>query len=125
MKNKVLSIVLIGLCAMTLSLMLPDLIMGEDEPTPAKEETPVTEKYVGKGNGELGNGEKIVGTEGITVRTDGKDMGIADYITKMMEYAYHEGQKDFMDGDVRIDSSYKWIKSPWDGKDTSKVLYKP
>ena len=34
------------------------------------------------------------------------------------EEAYFEGQKDALNGDVRIkldkDSCYQWIKSPWD-----------
>ena len=37
--------------------------------------------------------------------------------TQAIERAYFEGQRDALDGDVRIklnkDSSYYWIKSPW------------
>jgi hypothetical protein len=122
MKNKLLTIILLFLCALTLGLILPDVIMGDDEPEPI---TKTTEKYVSNGSDTLGNGEEIMGTDGISIRTNGKDMNIGDYITMKMEYAYHEGQKDFMKGDIRIDSSLKWTKSPWDDKDINKLLYKP
>jgi hypothetical protein len=40
-------------------------------------------------------------------------------IQSKMEYAYYEGQKDAIEGKIRIkkisDSQYVWIKSPWDG----------
>lgn len=39
-----------------------------------------------------------------------------------MEYAYFEGQKDAIEGDVRIKRTpggdYIWIKNPWDDSDT-------
>ena len=39
-------------------------------------------------------------------------------LQKACEKAYFEGQKDALNGDVRIklnkDSCYHWIKSPWD-----------
>lgn len=51
---------------------------------------------------------------------------IENELYKLMEYAYFEGQKDALNGDIRIelkDSSYIWMKSPWDnGKNP---LYKP
>jgi len=37
-----------------------------------------------------------------------------------MEQAYFEGQKDAIEGDVRIEKSgncYKWTKSCWDNSD--------
>jgi hypothetical protein len=37
-------------------------------------------------------------------------------ITYLMEYAYHKGQKDALEGCILIeksDSVYLWIKSPW------------
>jgi hypothetical protein len=38
--------------------------------------------------------------------------------TERLEEAYFEGQKDAINGDIRIkmnkDSCYVWIKSPWD-----------
>lgn len=41
-----------------------------------------------------------------------------DAIQKSLERAYFEGQKDALNGDVRIklnpDSCYFWVKSPWD-----------
>lgn len=47
--------------------------------------------------------------------------------TKDMEKAYFEGQKDAIEGDVRIkknkDSIYIWEKSPWNNG--SKPLYNP
>lgn len=44
------------------------------------------------------------------------------HIARAMEYAYFEGQKDTLGGNVRIDSiqeeggayHYVWVKSPWD-----------
>lgn len=39
-------------------------------------------------------------------------------LTEVCERAYFEGQRDALNGDVRIklnsDSCYYWIKSPWD-----------
>lgn len=44
-------------------------------------------------------------------------------VTRAMEYAYFEGQRDALAGDIRIDSHqvseggsyrYVWTKSPWD-----------
>lgn len=39
-------------------------------------------------------------------------------VIKALENAYFEGQKDAINKDIRIklnsDSTYKWIKSPWD-----------
>lgn len=126
MNNKILSITLIVLCILcilSMVMMVPNFIQ-DDEVTeiPAKEQTT---GQTGSGSDELGNGDNIVGTDGISIRTNGKDYTIADYITMKMEYAYHEGQKDFMEGDIRIDSSLNWIKSPWDGADINKILYKP
>lgn len=47
--------------------------------------------------------------------------------TRMQERAYYEGQKDALTGDVRIakvnDSTYRWIKSPWN--DGSTPLFNP
>lgn len=41
-------------------------------------------------------------------------------VKQQMEYAYFEGQKDAINGDVRIeqlnDTQYIWTKSCWDGK---------
>lgn len=43
-----------------------------------------------------------------------------DEIYKLCEMAYFEGQKDAIEGDVRIklgsDSIYVWTKSPWADK---------
>lgn len=48
-------------------------------------------------------------------------------LTKVAEEAYFEGQKDYMNGDIRIeklwDSTYVWIKSPWD--DGTEPIFKP
>ena len=45
-------------------------------------------------------------------------------ITKALEQAYFEGQKDYMNGDIRIEilrtdtiDTYQWIKSPWDNNE--------
>jgi hypothetical protein len=41
--------------------------------------------------------------------------------TERLEKAYFEGQRDVINGDVRIkmnkDSCFVWTKSPWDNKD--------
>lgn len=40
-----------------------------------------------------------------------------------MEYAYFEGQKDYINKDVRVKKEgdkYFWIKSPWDNNDEPK-----
>ena len=46
---------------------------------------------------------------------------IKAYTHRQMEYAYFEGQRDAITGDVRIislaDGRYKWVKSPWDQGD--------
>jgi len=46
---------------------------------------------------------------------------------EFIEKAYFEGQRDALDGNVRIrlntDSSYIWIKSPWD--DRTPPIYIP
>jgi hypothetical protein len=40
------------------------------------------------------------------------------FLREVAEEAYFEGQKDYMNGDIRIkktyDSTYIWVKSPWD-----------
>lgn len=39
-------------------------------------------------------------------------------ITSALEAAYFEGQRDALEGDIRIQKDscgdYKWVKSPWD-----------
>lgn len=48
-------------------------------------------------------------------------------VQEACERAYFEGQRDALDGDIRIkmgkDSSYIWIKSPWNNGD--KPIYNP
>jgi len=48
-------------------------------------------------------------------------------IGKELERAYYEGQRDAINGDIRIkrniDSCYIWVKSPWD--DGSEPNYNP
>jgi hypothetical protein len=44
---------------------------------------------------------------------------IDSVLTYSLEKAYFEGQKDAIKGDIRIkyntvDSSYNWVRSPWD-----------
>ena len=44
--------------------------------------------------------------------------GTTDSIVMAMEYAYMEGQRDYMKGEIKIvevNGDYKWTKSPWDG----------
>ena len=49
-------------------------------------------------------------------------------LTKAQEYGYFEGQKDAIEGDIRIrkieDSTYIWSKSPWDDS-KKQPLYNP
>lgn len=44
-----------------------------------------------------------------------------------VEFAYYEGQRDAINGDVRIEKNtygeYHWIKTPWDGG--INPLFKP
>lgn len=48
-------------------------------------------------------------------------------LTKVAEEAYFEGQKDYMNGDIRIeklwDSTYVWSRSPWDSG--AEPIFKP
>lgn len=59
----------------------------------------------------------------------GCNYGIAnkDKVIKALEKAYFDGQKDALEGDVRIkltsDSIYIWTKSPWNNG--NKPLYNP
>ncbi len=54
--------------------------------------------------------------------TEDNEMGFVTKKTifEQIEKAYFEGQKDALNGDIRIkktsDSCYVWIKSPWDNK---------
>ena len=44
--------------------------------------------------------------------------GTAASIIMAMEYAYMEGQRDYIQGEIKIvevNGDYKWTKSPWDG----------
>lgn len=49
-------------------------------------------------------------------------------LIKLAEYGYFEGQKDAINGDIRIemikDSTYIWVKSPWDDS-KEEPLYNP
>lgn len=51
-----------------------------------------------------------------------------DDLTKALEMAYFEGQKDALQGDYRIkynsDSCLVWKTSPWDGSN-EKPIYQP
>ena len=49
-----------------------------------------------------------------------KDENMYNIIKSIMEKAYMEGQKDAVEGDVRIEKygyDYIWIKTPWDDGD--------
>ena len=43
---------------------------------------------------------------------------VVDSILSVTEYAYMEGQRDAIEGDIRIrktfNGDWEWIKSPWD-----------
>jgi hypothetical protein len=64
-----------------------------------------------------------------TVLFSGCDYGLVkeNDVQKALEQAYFEGQKDALNGDIRIkrnqDSCYIWTSSPWDnGKEP---IYNP
>ena len=43
---------------------------------------------------------------------------LTSYVDRSMEYAYCEGQKNALEGDIRIaitSNGWHWTKSPWDG----------
>lgn len=48
-------------------------------------------------------------------------------LRNVAEEAYFEGQKDYMNGDIRIekllDSTYVWSRSPWDSG--TEPIFKP
>lgn len=35
------------------------------------------------------------------------------FIDYTAEKSYWEGQKDYRDGDIRVDSANHWVRSPW------------
>ena len=65
----------------------------------------------------------------LTIMLTSCDYGIVrkKELQKVCEEAYFEGQKDVLNGDVRIkldkDSCYYWIKSPWNNK--KMPIYNP
>ena len=53
---------------------------------------------------------------------------IISELKQKMEFAYFEGQRDYSEGDIRIVKDgcvWHWSKSPWDGQDTSRTIFKP
>lgn len=73
----------------------------------------------------------------VEVKTDNKtevvtESQLQQYITSRMEYAYFEGQRDFIQGTQRIDytindngdTCWHWTQSPWDGS-TKQPIYQP
>lgn len=63
---------------------------------------------------------KAVSTKNVIHATDETDLNkqINNILQERMEEAYFEGQRDYMEGDIRIavdaDSIFYWTKSPWD-----------
>lgn len=54
------------------------------------------------------------------------DRDVSAVITASLEQAYFEGQRDALEGDVRIkitEEGWVWTKSPWDGGQSP--LYDP
>ena len=54
----------------------------------------------------------------IKLSSSKNECSIDDNIHHMMEYAYFQGQKEALQGDIRIrkntsNEKYHWIKSPW------------
>ena len=62
--------------------------------------------------------------------TKEKEIAVTKALMFQAEVGYYEGQKDALEGDIRIekiygtDSSYRWSKSPWDGE-VRKPMYNP
>jgi hypothetical protein len=56
-----------------------------------------------------------------------ENIEFVDKMKREVEKAYFEGQKDAINGDIRIekneDSVYVWTKSPWD--DNCKPIFVP
>lgn len=51
------------------------------------------------------------------------ELEIENALNELAEQCYYEGQRDALEGDVRIEIgadsvNYKWIKSPWDNGKT-------
>lgn len=51
-------------------------------------------------------------------------------VRTLMEYAYFEGQRDALGGDVRIEMSpidgrWLWVKSPWDDYPERIISFQP
>ena len=72
--------------------------------------------------------EGIHGSEGVSVKHNGKDYTLDEYVHIKMEWAYFQAQKEALKGDVRIsnaDGCWKWTESPWDGQELGRVLYEP
>jgi len=64
---------------------------------------------------------------GLLMPEDKEDINLT---RALMEYAYFEGQRDALNGDIKIemsniDSTWSWIKSPWDGNSEIEVSYNP
>ena len=48
-------------------------------------------------------------------------------VHRVQEESYFEGQKDYMNGDIRISKTnncYQWVKSPWDTQAVDSNLFK-
>lgn len=72
----------------------------------------------------------MVGASSMSIRSNGKDYNINNYILLLMEDAYFHGQKDAINGDIRIaedfDGCYKWSESPWeDTREFGSEVYIP
>jgi len=76
----------------------------------------------------------IVWTPAVVKKSEVPKIEISEVQLKQMnklasEYAYFEGQRDALEGDIRVakkDSAWIWVKSPWD-QDTSmeNIVYYP
>ena len=63
----------------------------------------------------------------LLVSCEGKMVSTTDN-GESMEYAYFEGQRDALEGDIRIENKqgqWSWIKSPWDGHKSTYYSYEP
>jgi hypothetical protein len=65
---------------------------------------------------------------GKAIELDKERYGKYDTTIMLIEYAYFEGQKDALSGDIRIkkeecSEDYIWSRSPWDDKD--EIIFDP
>jgi len=60
-----------------------------------------------------------------SLEIDKSSLGVS--MKTLMEYAYFEGQKDYINGEIKVeesdDGNFIWVDSPWDSGE--EPIYKP